>query len=77
MNLEHLTDTYYQMDEDESRAWGAYQGDGVEAEDGGAFRRDLTAELYEVACRCHRSIEVFACGEPIDAQDWTVAVIEE
>lgn len=78
MNRRHLThgDRVYQMDASESEAWGAYKGDGVEAEDLGDFRRALISELRDVAAKNGRDIEVFADGEPLGAEDWICTVVE-
>lgn len=73
--ITHLHDGYYQLNETESRAWGAYEADGVEAEDGGEFRRAIKAELQDIADERGREIEVFADGGGLDCQDWVVTVI--
>jgi len=65
----------YNLDEDETRAWGAYEDEGVEAEDHGEFRRALKAELQQVANELCKPLEVHADGTGIDAQDWIATVL--
>ena len=66
----------YFMDEDESERWGAYEDDGVEAEDLGEFRRGLKKELQAIADEHDKSIGIYADGDGIGAQDWLCTVLE-
>ena len=59
---------------EESLAWGAYEADGRETDDGGEYRREMIRRLAKDAGGL--DVHVYASGAPVDAEDWLLTVID-